>query len=168
MIAVEARPHMIAVEARHATLAAHDRGGGPARHTDLTWWQLRSCTQYCMHTHTHTYTHHLSRPKRTKEAKEGRRRGGGEGGGRKRGDSSGIYKSCISSKVPYSTLQWCFDCWRILWSRVYCQPCDSYSQHCISVITLVVSISLSKSLTSFFMLKPSDQIHHPLPPVSSA
>jgi len=58
-----------------------------------------------MHTHTHTYTHHLSRPKRTKEAKEGRRRGGGEGGGRKRGDSSGIYKSCISSKVPYSTLQ---------------------------------------------------------------
>ena len=30
---------MIAVEVRHATLATHDRGWGPARHTALTWSQ---------------------------------------------------------------------------------------------------------------------------------
>ena len=30
---------MIAVEVRNATLNSHDRGGGPARHTAVTWSQ---------------------------------------------------------------------------------------------------------------------------------
>ena len=40
---------MIAVEVRHATLHSHDRGSGPARHTELTQSQLRSGTPHCTH-----------------------------------------------------------------------------------------------------------------------
>ena len=38
-----------AVEVRHATLASHDRGWGPARHTGLTWLRLRSGAPHWTH-----------------------------------------------------------------------------------------------------------------------
>ena len=39
----------IAVEVRHATLNSHDRGWGPARHTELAGSQLRSGTPHSTH-----------------------------------------------------------------------------------------------------------------------
>ena len=38
---------MIAVEVRRGTLNSQDRGGGPARNTDLTGSRLRSDTEHC-------------------------------------------------------------------------------------------------------------------------
>ena len=43
-------PPMIAVEVWHATLTSHDRGWGPARHTELTRSRLRSGTPHWTHT----------------------------------------------------------------------------------------------------------------------
>ena len=41
--------HRIAVEVRHATLNSHNRGWGPARHTELTGLRLRSGTPHWTH-----------------------------------------------------------------------------------------------------------------------